>query len=43
MNIVDPCEKCKRKGSCPSVCYPKKDYLRHIKKENRKAKQERKR
>lgn len=39
MIAINPCEKCKKKANCFSVCYPKKDYLRHIKKEIRKAKQ----
>lgn len=41
MSAVNPCEKCKKRASCPSICYPKKDYLRHVKKENRKEKHKR--
>lgn len=32
----NPCQNCKRKTNCPSVCYPKRDYERAVKKERRK-------
>lgn len=33
--MVNPCAKCKRKPNCPSICYPKKDYERAMKKKKR--------
>lgn len=27
-----PCDKCKKKPNCPDRCYPKMDYLRHLRK-----------
>lgn len=29
-NIQNPCENCKKKGNCPSPCYPKRDYQRAV-------------
>lgn len=34
--MTNPCENCKKK-TCPKVCYPKRDYLRALKKARRKA------
>jgi len=33
---MNPCAGCKKKGGCPEICYPKRDYERHMKKLNRK-------
>ena len=30
-----PCDKCKKKPNCPERCYPKLDYLRHLRKKRR--------
>lgn len=30
--IHNPCDNCKKKPNCPKVCYPKRDYLRALKK-----------
>ena len=35
--MTNPCEKCKKKGNCPAVCYPLQDYLRGLKKRQRKG------
>ena len=33
---MNPCVNCKRYPNCPNPCYPKKDYLRHLKKRKKK-------
>ena len=33
---MNPCENCKRK-ECPAVCYPRKDYERHLKRSKRRS------
>lgn len=30
--MQNPCENCKRKNNCPTLCYPRKDYNRALKK-----------
>lgn len=34
--MQNPCELCKKKNKCPVTCFPKKDYLRALKKRNKK-------
>ena len=34
--MQNPCERCKKKNKCPGTCFPKKDYLRALKKRNKK-------
>lgn len=31
--MTNQCENCKKK-TCPKVCYPKRDYLRAVRKES---------
>ena len=26
--MQNPCDRCKKKETCPGTCFPKKDYLR---------------
>lgn len=33
---MNPCAGCKHKGNCPEKCKPKQDYIRHIRRLNRK-------
>ena len=33
--LKDPCEKCRKKGSCPPKCYPLLDYRRAVAKRNK--------
>lgn len=37
---MNPCLKCKKKGSCPNVCKPKADFVRHLQKLNRKLRRD---
>ena len=30
--MTNPCTNCKKKGRCPDVCYPKRDYERGMRK-----------
>ena len=34
---MNPCIKCKR-TECPKVCYPKRDWKKHVEREERKIK-----
>lgn len=34
-SMNNPCENCKKKGRCPDVCYPKRDYERGQRKRER--------
>lgn len=36
---MNPCAVCKQKGNCPERCKPKADYIRHMKKLNRRVRQ----
>lgn len=36
---MNPCEKCRQKPNCPAVCYPRRDYERHMQKQERKQHQ----
>ena len=36
---MNPCAMCKRKGYCPEKCKPKADHIRHMKRLNRKIRQ----
>lgn len=36
---MNPCVGCKRKTECPKRCKPKADYIRHMRKLNRKVRQ----
>ena len=33
---MNPCAGCGRKGNCPNKCKPKADFIRHMKRLNRK-------
>ena len=33
--MTNPCDKCKKKGHCPDVCYTKRDYERGQRKRER--------
>ena len=41
MTMQNPCDRCKKKETCPGTCFPKKDYLRALKKRNKKHKENR--
>ena len=30
-NMTDPCLKCKKKQNFPNVCYPRRDYMKAVK------------
>lgn len=32
---MHPCAECRKKSNCPEKCKPKADYIRHMKKLNR--------
>ncbi len=34
--MESPCIKCKRRPKCPNPCYPRMDYLKHLKKRGKK-------
>ena len=34
--MQNPCDRCKKKDTCKGTCFPKKDYLRALKKRNKK-------
>lgn len=34
--MQNPCELCKKKNKCHGTCFPKKDYMRALKKRNKK-------
>ena len=34
--MTNPCDKCKR-INCPEVCYPKRDYLKALQKQERRG------
>lgn len=34
--MQNPCELCKKKNKCLGTCFPKKDYMRALKKRNKK-------
>ena len=36
---MNPCVRCAKKGDCPEYCKPKADFIRHMKKINRKVRQ----
>lgn len=36
--MINPCDNCHKKGCCPTICYPRKDYEKHIKKLQKKRK-----
>ena len=36
---MNPCINCKRK-ECPAVCYPRKDYERHLKRSKHRSRPE---
>lgn len=35
--MTNPCDKCKKKGNCPAVCYPRRDYERGLQKKQKKG------
>ena len=37
---MHPCVRCAKKGNCPDRCKPKADYIRHMKRLNRKIRKE---
>ena len=34
--MQNPCDRCKKKDTCHGTCFPKKDYMRALKKRNKK-------
>lgn len=34
--MESPCLKCKRYPKCPNPCYPRMDYMKHLKKKGKK-------
>lgn len=36
---MNPCNNCKKHGKCPQKCYPKIDYIRHMRKKKKHSKE----